>query len=83
MSQETIQTELNYRHQVRVYNTINAAMSSFRDLVTQIDCMDDEELLILAKKLLDYGFKIKTDRRSALATDLANSISHFMVANRK
>lgn len=82
MSQETIQTELNRRHQERVSNTINGAMSTFRALITEIDCMDDEELLILEKKLLDYGFKAKTDRQAALATELANSITHFMSNNR-
>ena len=57
-------------------------MSSFRALITEIDCMDDEELLILEKKLLDYGFKAKADRRAALATTLADSITNFMSNNR-
>lgn len=82
MSIETIQIELTRRTQERISNTTNSGMVTFRNLINEIDCMSDDELLSFENKLIDYGFKAVTDRRAEFATTLANSIPRFMSNNR-
>lgn len=79
---DTIQTELGRRTAVRIANTTNAAMETFRRLVGEIDCMDDIELEVFQNKLLSYGMVASQARRKNFAAGVHDATISFLEHNR-
>ncbi len=82
MNEYTIQKELERRTALRISDTVNGAMSSFRILLAEIDCMSDDEIEAFQNALMNYAARYGTNRRKAFTANVHDATIQFLTHNR-
>lgn len=82
MSIESIKAEMDYRTKVRISETTNRAMQTFRTLLSEIECMDDTELEVFQNAILSYGMHSVVPQRQAFAAAVHDATIHFLDHNK-